>query len=99
MTIGYSTESNWLSLKEVIGHEGETHCLRDIYAEIETMEAIWVVLDPQTAPQHLILTIGSETEEYLFRIDLTGATPVFKEMDGRILYIRQKGGERDGFGI
>ena len=93
MTTGYSTESQWLSLKEVIGNEGETQCLKDSYPEIETMEAIWVVLDPQTAPQYLILIIGQDTEEYLFRIDLTGATPVFKEEDGRILYIRKKGGE------
>ena len=96
MTIGYSTESHWLSLKEVIGHEGENQGLEDYYPELENLEAIWAVLDPENAPQYLILTTESETEEYLFTIDLSGATPVLEEEDGRILYVRKKGGEKDG---
>ena len=99
MSTGYSTECNWLSLREVIGHKGENQWLKDYSPEIENMEAIWVVLDLQNAPQYLILTIGSDTEEYLFRIDLTDATPVLKEEDGRILYIRKKGGEKDEFRV
>ncbi len=99
MTIGYSTESHWLSLKEVIEHEGENQGLEDYYPELENLEAIWAVLDPQNAPQYLILTTGSETEEYLFTIDLSGAIPVLENEDGRILYIRKKGGEKDEFRI
>lgn len=99
MIIGYSTESRWLSLKEVIGHEGENQGLEDYYPELENLEAIWAVLDPQNAPQYLILTTGSETEEYLFTIDLSGAIPVLEQEDGRILYIRKKGGEKDEFRI
>ena len=99
MIEGYSTESHWLSLKEVIRDEEENQCLKDYYPELENMEAIWVVLDPQNAPIYLSITIGSETEEYLFSIDLTGATPVLEDEDGRILYIRKKGGEKDEFRI
>jgi len=95
MIEGYSTESHWLSLKEVIRDEEENQYLKDYSLELENIEAIWVVLDPQNAPIYLTITIGSETEEYLFRIDLTGASPVLKEKDGRILYIRKKGGEKD----
>ena len=98
MSIGYSTESHWLLLKEVVREE-ENQCLKDHYQESENLEAIWVVLDPQNAPTYLSITIGSETEEYLFSIDLTGATPVLEHEDGRILYIRTKGGEQDEFRI
>ena len=90
MTIGYSTESHWLSLKEMIGNEGEKQCLKDYYPETDNIEVIWVVLDPQNAPIYLSITIGSETEEYLFSIDLTGATPVLEDQDGRILYMRKR---------
>ena len=94
MNIGYSTECHWLPLKEMISSEGKKQ-LEACYPELENMEAIWAALDPQNAPIYLSITIGSETEDYLFSIDLTRATPVLEHEDGRILYIRSKGGEKD----
>ena len=95
MSIGFSTCCYWAplpDLKEIEIEDRRNQWFDDSDMDIETMEAIWVVLDPQNAPEHLSLTMGSETEEYLFRIDLTGATPVLEDEDGRILYIRKKGG-------
>ena len=98
MNIGFSTYDHWVplhDLKELEIEERRTQWLDDHDLELESLEAIWVVLNPTQAPQYLTLTIGSETEEYLFGIDLTGATPVLENDDGRILYIRKKGGEKD----
>ena len=102
MSIGFSTYDHWVplhDLKELEIEERGNQWLDDYEPELENLEAIWVVLNPTQAPQYLTLTIGSETEEYLFRIDLTGATPVLEDEDGRILYIRKKGGEKDEFRI
>jgi hypothetical protein len=96
MSIGFSTYDHWIplhNLEELEIEEGRNQWLND--HDLESLEAIWAVLDPTQAPQYLTITIGSETEEYLFRIDLTGATPILEEGDGRILYIRKKGGEKD----
>jgi hypothetical protein len=98
MIKGYSTEGSWISLTELkdIERDDLGTTFNDYGLDPENLEAIWAVLDPRNAPQYLILTIGSETEEYLFSIDLSGATPVLEEEDGRILYVRKKGGEKDG---
>ena len=98
MNIGFSTCGHWAPLQDLKDIEIEDRgnpWFDDSDLDIENTEAIWVVLDFQTAPQYLTLTVGSETEEYLFRIDLTGATPVLESEDGRVLYIRgnEKGGK------
>ena len=95
MNTGFSTCGCWASLqdlKEIEIEDRGNPWFDDSNLDFETTEAIWVVLDPRNAPEYLTLTIGSETEDYLFRIDLTGATPVLEDEDGRVLYIRQKGG-------
>ena len=89
MTMGFSTSKHWAPLD----HLQETvrgRLLHDL--DPEDTEGIWVSLDPENAPEYLSITIGSETEEFLFQIDLTGATPVLQKEDGRVLYIRKKGG-------
>jgi hypothetical protein len=99
MNVGFSTYDHWAplhDLKELELEEKENQWFNDYEHDLENLEAIWVVLDPTQAPNYLALTIGSETEEYLFRIDLTGATPILEEEDGRVLYVRKKGGEKDG---
>ena len=95
MQTGFSTCSHWASLrdlKEVETEDRGNPWFDDSDLDLEETEAIWVVLDAQKAPQYLSLTIGSESEEYLFVIDLTGAAPVLQGEDGRVLYIRRKGG-------
>ena len=95
MSIGFSTCCDWAplrDLKEIEIQDDGKRWLDDGELNPEETEAIWVVLDPQNAPEYLSITIGSETEEFLFQIDLTGATPVLQREDGRILYIRKKGG-------
>ena len=95
MTVGFSTDEQWLS-EETLKQSGNEN-LSELFSgqHQEEMEAIWVVLDPRNAPRYLTLTVGPITEEYLFRIDLTGATPVLEDEDGRVLYIRKKGGGND----
>ncbi len=95
MNIGFSTCGYWApvqDLKEIEIKDGGSPWFDDSNLDLENTEAIWVVLDPQNAPQYLSFTVGFETEEYLFVIDLTGATPVLEDQDGRVLYIRKKGG-------
>ena len=92
MNEGFSTCS-WTPLKNLKEIEGRRNLwFDDSDLDPENTEAIWAVLDPQSAPEYLSITIGSRTEEFLFQIDLTGATPVLQDEDGRILYIRKKGG-------
>ena len=95
MSVGFSTCRCWApvqDLKEIEIEDRGNQWFDDSNLDFENTEAIWVVLDAKNAPQYLTLTIGSETEEYLFRIDLTGASPVLEDEDGRVLYIRKKGG-------
>jgi len=92
MIVGFST-GNWApfrDLKEIETQDYGKRWFGDGNFTPEETEAIWVVLDPQNAPEYLSITIGSETEEFLFQIDLTGATPVLQREDGRILYIRKE---------
>ena len=98
MNIGFSTCGYWApvqDLKEIEIEDRGNPWFDDSNLDIEDTEAIWVVLDPKNAPQYLTFTVGSEAEEYLFTIDLTGAIPVLEDEDGRVLYIRKKGDERD----
>jgi len=102
MTIGFSTCGYWGSiqdLKEIEIEDRKNPWFDDSSLDLENTEAIWVVLDAQSAPQYLSFNVASETEEYLFTIDLTGAIPVLEDEDGRILYIRKKGGETDGIRV
>ena len=94
MNIGFSTCEHWVSLSELktTVTEDQGNWLDDNALDPKDTEAAWVVLDPENAPEYLSITIGCETEEFLFQIDLTGATPVLQDEDGRILYIRKKGG-------
>jgi hypothetical protein len=95
MSIGFSTCGCWApvqDLKEIEIEDRGNPWFDDSNLDLESTEAIWVVLDPRNAPEYLTLTVESETEEYLFTIDLTGAIPVLEDEDGRILYIREKGG-------
>ncbi len=95
MNIGFSTCGCWASLqdlKEIEIEDRGNPWFDDRNLDLQDTEAIWVVQDPQNAPQYLSFTVGSETEVYLFTIDLTGATPVLEDEDGRILYVRKKGG-------
>jgi hypothetical protein len=95
MNEGFSTR-NWAPLQNLKETEDSRNpWLDDSDLDLETTEGIWAVLDPRNAPEYLTITIGSETEEFLFQIDLTGATPVLQHEDGRILYIRKKGGVND----
>jgi len=93
--IGYSVEEQWLPIEALKSSEKEDLLFTNNDPDLQNTEGIWVVLDPEKAPRYLTITIGSATEEYLFNIDLTGATPVLRDEDGRILYIRKKGGEKD----
>ncbi len=98
MTIGFSTCGYWApiqDLKEIEIEDRGNPWFDDSNLDLEDTEAIWVVLDPQKAPQYLSFTVGSETDEYLYAIDLTGATPVLEDEDGRVLYIRQKRGVKN----
>jgi len=97
--IGYSIEEQWLPIEALKSSEKEDLLFTNNAPDLQNTEGIWVVLDPEKAPRYLTITIGSATEEYLFNIDLTGATPVLKDEDGRILYLRKKGGEKDENGI
>jgi hypothetical protein len=102
MCIGFSACDQWapiMEFKEIKIEDRGTSWFEDNEFDLESLEAIWVVLDPTQAPHYLTVTINSETEEYLFKIDLTGATPILEEGDGRILYIRKKGGEKDDIRI
>ena len=102
MSIGFSTCGYWApvqDLKEIEIEDRGNPWFDDSDLDLETTEAIWVVLDPRNAPEYLTFTVGTEAEEYLFTIDLTGATPVLEDEDGRILYIRKRGGEKDGFRV
>ncbi len=95
MITGFSTCGDWGSLRELKEIETDDRgnpWFDDTGLNLDEMEAIWVVLDPEKAPNYLSFSIGDETEEYLYRIDLTGATPVLEDEDGRVLYIRKKGG-------
>ena len=96
MSIGFSTCGQWAplqDLKEIEIEDRGNRWFNDSNLDLENTEAIWVVLDSQNAPEYLNFTVGSETEEYLFKIDLTEATPILKDEDGRVLFIRKKGGE------
>ncbi len=98
MSIGFSTCGDWGPLRELKEIETEDQgkpWFDDAGLNLDEMEAAWVVLDPEKAPRYLSFTIGGETEEYLFSIDLTGAIPVLEDEDGRVLYIKKKGGEKD----
>ena len=82
MTAGYSTHGCWAplrDLKEIEIEDRGNPWFDDNGLDLEKLEAIWVVLDPQKAPEYLSFTIGDETEEYLFPVDLTGATPVLED--------------------
>ena len=71
MDTGFSTCGCWGSLqdlKEIEIEDRGNPWFDDSHLDIENTEAIWVFLDPRNAPEYLTLTIGSETEEYLFRI-------------------------------
>ncbi len=94
--IGYSVEEQWFSIESLNPTQQEA-LLAGNAPDLQDREGIWVVLDPDKSPRYLTITIGSVTEEFLYNIDLTGATPVLEDEDGRILYIRKKGGEKDGF--
>jgi hypothetical protein len=98
MSIGFSTCGCWAllqDLKEIEIEDRGNPWFDDSNLDLKSTEAIWVVLDARNAPEYLTFNVGSETEEYLFTIDLTGATPILEDEDGRILYIRKKGGEKD----
>ena len=93
MSIGFSTCGQWspiMDLKEIEIEDRGNSWFEDNEFDLESLEAIWVVLDPTQAPHYLTFTINSETEEYLFKINLTGATPVLEDQEGRILYIRKR---------
>ena len=95
MAIGFSTCGYWAplrDLKEIEIEDRGNPWFDDSNLNPEETEAIWAVLDSQGAPEYLSITIGSKTEEFLFQIDLTGATPFMQDEDGRVLYIRKKGG-------
>ena len=95
MNTGFSTCGYWApvqDLKEIEIEDRGNPWFDDSNLDLENTEAIWVVMDPQNAPEYLTIAIGSEAEEYLFTIDLTGAIPVLQDEDGRVLYIRKNGG-------
>ena len=102
MNVGFSTCAYWGTLRDLKEIETEDRgkpWFDDNGMDLEETEGIWVFLNPQDATQYLSFSIADETEEYLFTIDLTGATPILEDEDGRVLYIRKKGGEKDGLGI
>ena len=106
MNSGFSTHGYWASLKELKEIEVEDRgnpWFEDNNIELDSMEGIWVTLNPKDAVQYLFLAEDLESEEYqealkhpgkyLFKVDLRGSIPVLEDGDGGTLYIRKKGGE------
>jgi len=104
MNVGFSTHGCWASLAEIRELEVEDRgnpWFDDEGLDLESMEGIWVTLDPQKALWYLFSAEAFGSEEYrkalgnpelhLFRVDLTGASDVLKDGDGGVLYIRRKG--------
>ena len=105
MVLGFSTHGHWESLKklkEIEVDERGNLWFDDSQIDIETMEGIWVTLDPKDAIQYLFLAEDLESEDYqealknpekyLIKVDITGAIPVLEDGDGGTLYIGKKGG-------
>ena len=106
MNSGYSTHGHWASLKDPKEIEVEDRgnlWFEDNNIELDSMEGIWVTLNPKDAVQYLFLAEDLESEDYLealkhpekylIKVDLIGAIPVLEDGDGGTLYIRKKGGE------
>ena len=103
MNIGYSTHGHWGPLKELKELEVEDRgnpWFDDTYIDLESMEGIWVTLDPKDAISYLFMASELESEEhkealkhpekYLIKVGLNGALPVLEDGDGGTLYIRKK---------
>lgn len=103
MNSGYSTHGHWASLKELKEIEVEDRgnaWFEDNPIDLESMEGIWVTLDPKDAISYLFMGSELESEEYqealkhpekyLIKVDLNGALPVLEDGDGGTLYIRKR---------
>lgn len=105
MNSGFSTHGCWTSLKELKEIEVDDRgnpWFEDDYINLDSMEGIWVTLNPKDAVQYLFLAEDLESEDYqealkypekyLIKVNLDGAIPVLEDGDGGTLYIREKGG-------
>jgi len=103
MSVGFSTHGCWGSLPEIKALEVEDRgnpWFDDEGMDLESMEGIWVTLDPKKAIWYLFPATDFDSEEYrkaqenpeahLSQVDLTGAFEVLKDGDGGFLYIREK---------
>ena len=103
MNVGFSTHGCWASLSELKEIEVEDRgnpWFNDQGLVLESLEGIWVTLDPPKAIRYLFLGADLESEEYrkaleepeahLFRVDLGGAIEVLEDGDGGFLYIRER---------
>jgi hypothetical protein len=104
MNVGYSTHGCWASLEKIKELEVEDRgnpWFDDEDLDLESMEGIWVTLEPPKALWYLFLAADLESEEYrkalenpeahLSQVDLSGAVEVLKDGDGGFLYIRKRG--------
>jgi hypothetical protein len=109
MNVGYSTHGCWASLEKIKHLEVEDRgnpWFEDDGLDLESLEGIWVTLDPQKALWYLFPAEDFGSEEYrealknaethLFQVDLTGAVEVLRDGEGGFLYIRRKEANQNG---
>jgi len=107
--VGYSTHGCWTSLekvKEIEVNERGNSWFEDDGLDLSQYEAIWVCLSPEDAVGYALLAeeLGTKVHkkakkhplDFVVEVDLSGARSVLDDPDGGLLFIRKKGGERDG---
>jgi hypothetical protein len=97
MNVGYSTHGCWASLEKIKHLEVEDRgnpWFEDDGLDLESLEGIWVTLDPQKALWYREALKNAET--HLFQVDLTGAVEVLRDGEGGFLYIRRKEANQNG---
>lgn len=103
MVAGYSTHGCWASLselKEIEVQDRGNQWFEDNHIDLDSMEGIWVTLEPRKAIPYLFPGEKLESQDYqealknpeayLFEVDLTGAIPVLEDGDDGVLYIRKR---------
>jgi hypothetical protein len=106
MVVGYSTHGCWAplsELKEIEVQDRGNQWFEDNHIDLDSMEGIWVTLEPPKAIPYLFPGEEFESQDYqealknpeahLFQVDLTGAISVLEDGDGGVLYIRKRRGK------